>query len=250
MKSPWRLGTYASAMITAALTMWSLDARADCKNDSECKGDRVCEQGKCVSPPPPPAAIPPSAPPVAPSAPLPPPGPAANGQAPLAPDAVRVSIESKRGDHVSLDGKTSSDCRAPCTLSVAPGRYTLRGKDFERDVDIPPNQVSRIEMKRGCTACWILGGILTPVGIPFIVGGAALHGEGDHSTRADEEDLMVAGAAMVVSGVLMSTAGIVFLILGGASGGSSATVNGREASAPAPVSPGLGLHGKGLVFRF
>lgn len=105
-------------------------------------------------------------------------------------------------------------------------------------------------MKRGCTACWILGGIFTPIGIPFIVGGAALHGEGEHSTRPDEEDLMAAGATMVVAGVLMSTTGIVFLILGGVNGSSHAIVNDREATAPVPPSSGLAVDGKGLVFRF
>jgi len=46
--------------VLATLSSSSL-ARADCSKDSDCKGARVCEQGRCVSPPP---AAPPPPPPL------------------------------------------------------------------------------------------------------------------------------------------------------------------------------------------
>src|SRR5262245_26023161 len=133
-----------SALLTFVLvTSSARSAWADCANDSECKGDRVCERGQCVSPSPKTAPLPPAAPPA--GAPLPPPQavppPPPAGVVPPAgppPGAVRVDIEGKRNDHVSLEGPSGrGECRAPCTLMVPPGRYELRGRGFNQEVDIP-----------------------------------------------------------------------------------------------------------------
>ncbi len=240
MVSSSRLGPAVAAAMTFAMVVAQVGpAWAQCTNDVQCKGDRICEKGACVTPPPkaPPAATPPPSPttPMAPppNAPLPAPSP---------PDAVRVTIDGKPGDHLALDGKVNADCRAPCTVSVPPGLYTLRGRGFDQEVDIPPGKPSRVEMKRGCKACWILGGIFTPLGIPFIAGGAVLLDDatktklggtiytGTTYTRETDSGLQAGAIAMIVSGVLISTTGIVFLILGGTSGGSRAIVNGESGS--------------------
>ncbi len=65
-----------------------------CKKDTDCKGDRVCQDGRCVAPaqpseippPPPPAALP-TPPPAPPPAPPPDPAPAALPSPPPAPPA-------------------------------------------------------------------------------------------------------------------------------------------------------------------
>jgi hypothetical protein len=40
-----------TAALGGALTAVSLDARAECTKDIECKGDRICSDGACVDPP-------------------------------------------------------------------------------------------------------------------------------------------------------------------------------------------------------
>ncbi|MBX3187315.1 MAG: hypothetical protein KF819_09885 [Labilithrix sp.] len=233
------------------MSAWASDARADCKSDSECKGDRTCEKGSCVSPPAP-AAMPPSAPP--------PPSVAPPAEAAPPADAVPVAIAGRAGDHVRLDGKTSLDCRVPCRVTLSPGRYTMLAKGFQQDVDIPHNRASRIEMNRGCSVCVALGGILAGAGLPFIIGGGALvagatgtesRTGGPAYTYTVEEE-QVAGIALLISGAVMTTTGLVLLIVGLAKGPDSVTVNGETASAPAtkPEAPALGVDARGVVIRF
>ena len=52
----WRLGSFGRAMVlagvaTAAVAVASPPAHAACTRDSECKGVRICENGRCVTPP-------------------------------------------------------------------------------------------------------------------------------------------------------------------------------------------------------
>lgn len=48
-------------LVVSGLWLLPIEARAQCTKDTDCKGDRICEEGKCTSPTPPPA--PPEAPP-------------------------------------------------------------------------------------------------------------------------------------------------------------------------------------------
>jgi len=51
------------ALAAAAALLWSSAASAQCTKDTDCHGDRICQQGSCVSPAPPPPRV--SAPPPA-----------------------------------------------------------------------------------------------------------------------------------------------------------------------------------------
>src|SRR5688500_19378256 len=51
----WALGSGALVLVCSSL------AHAQCTKDTDCKGDRVCEGGKCTSPAVAPAASPPEA---------------------------------------------------------------------------------------------------------------------------------------------------------------------------------------------
>ncbi|MBX3187303.1 MAG: hypothetical protein KF819_09815 [Labilithrix sp.] len=246
----------SSVVLVALVSAWTRDARADCKSDAECKGDRICEKGTCVSPPPP-AAMPPAAPPPA----APPPPPAAPPAAVAAPavDAVSVSIDGIVGDHVRLDGPTDLDCRVPCRVTITPGRYTLFAKGFEQEVDIPYNQASRIEMNRACSVCVILGGILAGGGLPFMIGGAALMGGAERTANIGstiytytDDDEHTPGVALLVNGILMTTSGVALLIAGLAKGPQAATVNGETASAPGNKREAtrFALEPQGLRIRF
>jgi len=42
---------------TALALLWSSHASAQCTKDTDCRGDRICQQGTCVSPAPPPPNV-------------------------------------------------------------------------------------------------------------------------------------------------------------------------------------------------
>lgn len=75
-------------MLFGGILLFSGVARAQCTKDTDCKGDRICEEGKCTSPSavtPAPTPVPPPAPPA--TAPAPPPVPEAPPVAHAAPEA-------------------------------------------------------------------------------------------------------------------------------------------------------------------
>jgi hypothetical protein len=73
-----RLASIAAALALTAL--FTGEAAAQCTKDTDCKGDRICQDGSCVAVAPAPAPVPPPAPPPAPppvpAQPAPPPEPA------------------------------------------------------------------------------------------------------------------------------------------------------------------------------
>src|SRR5258706_6067971 len=71
-------------VLGAALSVTG-QAFAQCSKDTDCKGDRVCDAGKCSSPLPPAPPAPPGQAAPAPAAPSSPPGPAATPPVMLAP---------------------------------------------------------------------------------------------------------------------------------------------------------------------
>lgn len=74
-------------------TLLAAQAHAQCAKDTDCKGDRVCEQGQCVNPPPVEA--------------LPPPPPAPEAAAPAVP-APEAAAPARSGAPV-LDGEPLAD---------------------------------------------------------------------------------------------------------------------------------------------
>jgi hypothetical protein len=85
----WRvIGTFLALCVLFA----ARSAHAECTKDTECKGDRVCEAGSCVAPPPGSAPAPAQQPAAAPA----PVAPAPVAPAPVAPvPAPAVPVETK-----------------------------------------------------------------------------------------------------------------------------------------------------------
>ena len=78
-----RFSRVASAVGSLGALLWAATAQAECTKDTDCKGDRVCSEGICVSPPP--AAAP------APAAPQPAPAPTPVAAPPAGYTLVAVS---------------------------------------------------------------------------------------------------------------------------------------------------------------
>ncbi len=97
-------------VLSVLVSLWV--AQAGCSNDTDCKGERICEEGRCVAPPVAATSTPPPAPP-----PTPPRAPLATDSAsPTPPDesyprvvrrAGEVCVQT-RGD----DGRLEESCRA------------------------------------------------------------------------------------------------------------------------------------------
>jgi hypothetical protein len=105
-------------MFTASVT-----ARAQCSKDVDCKGDRVCETGQCVAPPPPAAAPAPASPATGSEAPaVTYPAPAA---APAAPAATQTPAEApavpktERNSVALMAGGLTLISIAPIVLLIA-----------------------------------------------------------------------------------------------------------------------------------
>lgn len=98
------------------MLLLSVMAQAQCTKDTDCKGNRVCEAGKCTSPA---SALPP-APPAPPGseAAATPPSPAdsnapAAGEAPVPPPAPATAAPPAAGSGIDLQVQTGPDPSAP-----------------------------------------------------------------------------------------------------------------------------------------
>jgi hypothetical protein len=122
--------SFVAFVVALSLVLFQVrPARAgDCTTDAECKGDRICEGGKCVSPP----------------APVP--------ARPATPTDVLVSFDGNPGDQVSFEGIAgTAQCQAPCSVSVPAGSYTLRvtgSVTYSAVVDVLDHPVT-IKLRRG-----------------------------------------------------------------------------------------------------
>lgn len=203
----------AAAFTVVLVTAHVRPAWADCANDAQCKGDRICEKGVCVSPPPkapapPPVAPPPSAPP--PTAPLPPPvQQPAYGQQPMQ-GGTRVLFEGTH-EFVSAEGQngTHGECHIPCSLTLPPGWYTVRAGSKTEQIDVG-NRSTVVKVKNGCTTCYVFGGVNLGLSIPFFVGAGVL---------LDKSSTEEPGAALAVGGAIVAASGLALLIVGIAVGG-------------------------------
>lgn len=209
----------AAAFTVALVTAHVKPAWADCANDAQCKGDRICEKGVCVSPPPkapapPPVAPPPSAPP--PTAPLPPPvQQPAYGQPQGLQTGTRVLFEGSH-EFVSAEGQGGAhgECHIPCSLTLPPGWYTLRAGSKSEQIEVG-NRSTMVKVKNGCTACYVLGGLNLALSIPFFVGAGVLLGP----KLRDKSQTDGPGAALGVGGGVVAASGLALLIVGVAVGG-------------------------------
>jgi len=234
----------AASVVALLVIAQTKPARADCANDSQCKGDRICEKGQCVTPPPKAAPVtsvpsqPPAAPPPAPPAAVP-------AAAARQPGSVHVLFEGRSELLVTMEsrGVKNGECRMPCSLDLQPGEYSLHAKGYSDQIQVPPSDTT-VAFNKACVFCYIGGGIFTGLSIPTIIGGAMLAGE--PSSRG-------AGYGVITGGVVLAASGIALLIIGIAHGGMKVVVKERgEASADdaryATVKSASAANGIGFTF--
>ncbi|MBX3187314.1 MAG: hypothetical protein KF819_09880 [Labilithrix sp.] len=226
----------AAVMTVVFLTARSGAARADCANDAQCKGDRICEKGVCVAPAPPaPASAPPPVPPPA-VAPVAPPA-----SAPPQQGGTRV-IFTGRSDLVSAEsnqkGGAHGECHIPCSLQLPPGWYTVRAGSTVEDVEVG-DRTTAVKVTSGCTACFVTGGISLGLSIPLFVGGGVL---------VDKNSTETAGAAMAVAGGIIAASGLALLIVGVAAG--RAKIVQDDYAKNETVAPKIGLAPSGVALSF
>ena len=123
-------------LVLGAMTFAALGLRAQCHTDMECKGERICEDGICVSPPsesfapsPPdsaPESFAPSPPDSAPESFAPaPPDSASEGFAPAPPDSAPESFEPSSFDtEASLSQADTPPALLPQVPPPSPPRFT------------------------------------------------------------------------------------------------------------------------------
>lgn len=152
-----------------------LVAAGGCTKDTDCKGDRVCEDGRCVNPPLPAAALPPPAGPdagVAEVAPLPPPPPPAPNPGDY-PKVVRkpgmTCVQS-----LGSDGVVREDCRRAHTPYS--GTATADG---ESNATAPPPPRGSTAVERSSVmadfAAMSSGGVIAASNSLALVVGFGLH---------------------------------------------------------------------------
>lgn len=100
------VGRASRALLVASLVLFSAaKASAQCTKDTDCKGDRVCEDGKCTSP----AALPPA----------PPPPPGSSAETPAAAPAGPVTEQPASAPSTQTTPPAASPAPAPPSASIA-----------------------------------------------------------------------------------------------------------------------------------
>lgn len=222
-KALWHAATLVALVSRPTL------AYAQCANDAECKGDRICENGTCVVPPEPAAPAP------DPAAPAPPPAPAAPVPAPGIPKVTFLGKDSiVRADG---DNGAHADCKLPCDMALEPGRYTIRVDDMSETMDVS-DRLTRVHVDEGCTFCFVAGLIGMIAGAPLIAGGVAI---------ASDSRNTVTSAVLIGSGGLVEATGIVLFIVGLSEGFGGIEVE-QAVMAPPPFPGERRSGGVGLTF--
>ena len=170
----------------AALLATSL-ARAQCAMDTDCKGDRICEAGKCVQPAAPSAVAPPAAAPGAPAgsagspAPAAPPTAGAPSGAVAAPAADSPPPKMVRHSTGMMAGGIVMTSLSPIALLVS---ATAAVSESVCDVsyDIDSGYRDRCDYDGVIYGSLLTGVVLLGVGIPLIVVGAKKEPESEHLT--------------------------------------------------------------------
>jgi len=165
-------------------------ARAQCAMDTDCKGDRICEAGKCVQPAAPaaPSAVaPPAAAPGAPAgsagspAPAAPPTAGAPSGAVAAPAADSPPPKMVRHSTGMMAGGIVMTSLSPIALLVS---ATAAVSESVCDVsyDIDSGYRDRCDYDGVIYGSLLTGVVLLGVGIPLIVVGAKKEPESEHLT--------------------------------------------------------------------
>lgn len=164
-------------LLAATFCLVTATAHAQCTKDTDCKGDRVCDAGKCVAGPPP-AATPPAGTEASPAAPpspeaVPPAPPAAAAPAPAAP-------------------------AAPAPIPV---------------VIVPQAEEKKPEMKRHSPAMMAVG-IVMVAAAPIVFVTALMEDANCISVDGRCDDSGVTTAALTITGIGLIGCGIPLIIIG------------------------------------
>jgi hypothetical protein len=168
-------------------------ALAGCQRDSECKGDRMCEDGQCVDPKPPAGNTSDSR--------------GGHTVTRTAPDAASARFAGSSDDDAYEVYATTagSHCTTPCSLRLRPGveTITVSGKNsFSQTLVIPAGGGS-YEL-RGYQPGWLWTGI----GVDVAAAGLLLGGGLTVNHNAG------GGIAMLLVGIALAATGTVFWFLG------------------------------------
>jgi hypothetical protein len=244
----------AGATLVLLVTLHEAAARADCAKDTECKGDRVCERGRCVAPAAaPPPSPPPPAPPPAPAGPPPkeePAPPAPKPGPPVDDDGYKVQVvfeASEASETYQIDVPGVGRCTTPCTLRGFPGVWDVSARgatQFENNVFIPAvgGHVKLRKRHAGSSTERTLGAIF------MVAGGAALAAgllwlEIDQGLQNNPSKL--APGLLTLGGTVAFICPGVVLLVGGRGHGSDGAVvipNGTVAKHPVRfVGLGMGV---------
>lgn len=240
-----RRGANAAAIVAACyVAAWTAPARAgSCERDTDCKGDRVCEQGQCVDPVP--AALPKSA----------------DGSG--FPGGVRVTIESNRPDATlarvtgsavafGSNGATAEAtsyevvCAVPCNKALdRNAKYVFQGVaglgSMSGEFTLPSRDAVQLKVNSGSQGFYVLGAVGAAVsaavlglGGGFWIGGAA----------TGSDDLRSPGMVMTLASAPVLVVSLILLV---ANGTDVTTDKGEHlasgpAGSPGPASPnGVGV---------
>jgi hypothetical protein len=236
-----RAGRGAAILALLLVTAMASPARADCTKDTDCKGDRICDAGRCVAPKPQAcskdtdcagsevcdhdqctdltsAAAPSVAAPVPPPLPPPPAPVAAPPQSalpalPAPTGTVPVTIEGIRNRSATVDGMP---CTMPCTMQLAPGMHELsthRLNSFRFSVGTMP---VILELKRAGSGVLIFGAVMTGIGGILAAAGSAVTPTCDDYGDCNDD----AQTALYVAGGTSATLGLIMVIAGAANAGA------------------------------
>jgi hypothetical protein len=186
--------SWLGAGVGGAVLLATSLARAQCAMDTDCKGDRICEECKCVQPAAPSAAAPPASAPGAPagSAGAPAPGGATPGAGALfgtgapsgavaAPAAEPPPPKMVRHSTGMMAGGIVMTSLSPIALLVS---ATAAVSESVCDVsyDIDSGYRDRCDYDGVIYGSLLTGVVLLGVGIPLIVVGAKKEPESEHLT--------------------------------------------------------------------
>lgn len=205
-----------SLVLCTSLFMASSPASAQCAKDTDCKGDRVCEAGRCVGS---------SASRGDPVPPARPPTTEAN--------STRVSFVSGENDPhylISIAGRT---CSTPCSMAVKPGAHQLfaqpnEGKGFGTFV-LVPDSGGIFRVSQGRRPALAAGIALTTIGavVASSLWAAALGCRGDSGCAVFNLAFWpVVGGSMFFTGVGLLGYGATHAVPRGAELVSGATIGG------------------------
>lgn len=165
-----RRGVAWASLGAGLLLAWSSVAEAQCSKDTDCKGDRVCEGGKCVSPPP--------ATPVAPAA------AAAPAPAPAAPPVATETDGSAPPPAAPAAGPAVAPGPAPAPAAVAPPAAAPIALSQPAP---PPSEVPPPELppppKNPRRGALITGIVLTSIAPLAFLGALSAHNSQDDCDR-------------------------------------------------------------------